>query len=564
MRILLLVHGFNSLSQRLHVELSERAHEVSVEYDINDSVTREAVELFQPDLVVAPFLKRAIPAEVWRTRLCFVVHPGPPGDQGPSALDWAILDRETRWGVTVLQAEAEMDAGPVWAWREFPLRDATKSSLYRHEVTDAAVACVLEAIDRVESGKGPLVAALRRGRRRPPVRRDDRAVDWRRDDTATVLRKMRSAQGMPGLRDTVLDREVLLFDPRPAPGHDGPPGELLATSGPAICRATIDGAVWIGHARDPAIERSFKLPATRVLADLVSGLPEVPVDSALGYREIRYREFGRVGFLSFDFYNGAMGTEQCRRLLDALNRALSARTRVLVLDGGSDYWSNGIHLNLIEAAASPADESWANINAMDDLAETLIRCTDKLTVAAVGENAGAGGVFLALASDRVWLREGTILTPHYKDMGNLYGSEFWTYLLPRRAGEDNARRIVEQRLPMGAAEACRLGLADRRFTVARRDFRDAVLMEAACLADGTGYLDALDTKAYRRTRDEIAKPLADYRCEELDRMRTNFYGFDPSYHVARYNFVRKIPKSRTPVTLARHRVGYPVERRRAS
>ena len=36
-------------------------------------------------------------------------------------------------------------------------------------------------------------------------------------------------------------------------------------------------------------------------------------------------------------------------------------------------------------------------------------------------------------------------------------------------------------------------------------------------------------------------------------MRLNFYGFDPSYHVARYNFVRKIPKSRTPVTIARHR-----------
>jgi len=36
-------------------------------------------------------------------------------------------------------------------------------------------------------------------------------------------------------------------------------------------------------------------------------------------------------------------------------------------------------------------------------------------------------------------------------------------------------------------------------------------------------------------------------------MKRNFYGFDPSYHVARYNFIRKIPKSRTPLTLAAHR-----------
>jgi putative two-component system hydrogenase maturation factor HypX/HoxX len=36
-------------------------------------------------------------------------------------------------------------------------------------------------------------------------------------------------------------------------------------------------------------------------------------------------------------------------------------------------------------------------------------------------------------------------------------------------------------------------------------------------------------------------------------MRLNFYGFDPSYHVARYNFVCKVPKSRTPFHLAGHR-----------
>ena len=56
-RILLLCHSFNSLTQRLHVELRERGHEVAVEFDIHDSITEEAVVLFQPDLVIAPFLK---------------------------------------------------------------------------------------------------------------------------------------------------------------------------------------------------------------------------------------------------------------------------------------------------------------------------------------------------------------------------------------------------------------------------------------------------------------------------------------------------------------------------
>jgi putative two-component system hydrogenase maturation factor HypX/HoxX len=34
------------------------------------------------------------------------------------------------------------------------------------------------------------------------------------------------------------------------------------------------------------------------------------------YRDISYRESGAVGYLQFEFYNGAMSTDQCRRLQD--------------------------------------------------------------------------------------------------------------------------------------------------------------------------------------------------------------------------------------------------------
>ena len=37
-------------------------------------------------------------------------------------------------------------------------------------------------------------------------------------------------------------------------------------------------------------------------------------------------------------------------------------------------------------------------------------------------------------------------------------------------------------------------------------------------------------------------------------MKLNFFGFDSSYHVARFNFVHKVPRSRTPLHLAPHRV----------
>ena len=43
LRILLLCHSFNSLSQRLFCELRALGHEVSVELDIADRVTEEAI-----------------------------------------------------------------------------------------------------------------------------------------------------------------------------------------------------------------------------------------------------------------------------------------------------------------------------------------------------------------------------------------------------------------------------------------------------------------------------------------------------------------------------------------
>src|SRR5580658_7036617 len=199
MRILLLAHAFNSLSQRLYVELAEDGHELSVELDIHDRVTIEAVELFKPELILAPFLKRAIPAEIWQRLLCLVVHPGPPGDRGPSALDWAILKGADCWGVTVLQAQAEFDSGPVWGSAAFPMRSTRKSSLYRNEVTEGAVGAVRAALARVACGAGPLRDAIHGKEHgwQPALGQGERKIDWVRDDTATVLRKIHSADGFP-------------------------------------------------------------------------------------------------------------------------------------------------------------------------------------------------------------------------------------------------------------------------------------------------------------------------------------------------------------------------------
>ncbi len=488
MRILLLTHAFNSLTQRLFVALREGGHAMSVEFDINDGVTEEAVAMFRPDVVIAPFLKRAIPESVWRRSVCLVVHPGIVGDRGPSALDWAILDGEREWGVTVLQADAEMDAGPVWEAFGFPMRIASKSSLYRNEVSEAAERAVLAAIHRIAAGAvrpEPLdpVRPEARGRFRAAMKQAERAIDWRADGTGLVLRKIHSGDGRPGVRDTLLGLPVWLYDAHADDRVTGEPGAVVGRREGAVCVATVDGAVWIGHARRRDDTRStFKLPAARVLGDRLDGVPELPAHDGATWRDIWYEERGGVGALHFPFYNGAMSARQCERLRAAYAAARRRETRVIVLFGGRDFWSNGMHLGAIEAADSPADESWRTINAIDDLVHDVIVTDDHITIAAMQGNAGAGGVFMALAADRVVARGGIVLNPHYKGMGNLYGSEYWTYLLPRRAGAGNAEAVTQARLPMGVAEAGRLGLVDERLAGTAAEFRGQVMERARALA----------------------------------------------------------------------------------
>ena len=192
---------------------------------------------------------------------------------------------------------------------------------------------------------------------------------------------------------------------------------------------------------------------------------------------------------------------------------------------------------------------------MDDLvARDRRRPTGQLTVAALQGNAGAGGVFLALAADRVWARDGVVLNPHYKGMGNLYGSEYWTYLLPRRVGAGaGARRSRSAGCRMGVRRGGGAGPRSTRHFGARPG---GVPGRGRGAGAGAGRRPGLRRRARGRSAraraaDEAPSRWQRYRAEELERMKLNFYGFDPSYHVARYHFVHKVPRSRTPLWLAR-------------
>jgi putative two-component system hydrogenase maturation factor HypX/HoxX len=594
MKILLVSHAYNCLCQRLHIELAQLGHDVSIEFDINDDVCIDAVECFQPDLIIAPFLKRAIPDQVWQNHLCWIVHPGIIGDRGPSSLDWAILNQEKSWGVTILQANEIMDGGDIWATEHFAMRIASKSSLYRQEVTSATVKAIRKALSNLaDKNFKPTPLADHNlpdnAKWRCLMKQSDRAIDWQQDDSETILRKINSSDGNPGLLTKLLnselkDREVYLYNAAIDHALSGQPGHVIAQKNNAIAIATIDSAIWVSHLSEKLIDnnsdmssdtssastaalslkkiRSLKLPAALLLNESLAEI-ELQCAGASAYKEVWHHiqalntapKEQKIAYLYFNFYNGAMSTSQCQTLLSEYQQLAKSDVDVIILMGGNDFFSNGIHLNVIEQSDSAADESWRNINAMNDVCQAIIETTDKLTVAAINGNVGAGGVFLALSCDLVAANEEVVLNPHYKSMGNLFGSEYWTYTLPERIGLEEANKIMENRLPVGAIQARELGLID--FTFTKELFLAELIKTVKNIISNDEFSEFLHAKLHKRQQDESQKPLSEYRTEELAKMKLNFYGFDPSYHVARYHFVYKLAKARTPSYLAKHRqAGY--------
>ena len=277
LRVLFLVSAHNSLSQSAYIALTELGHDVSVEV-VHSGEVKAAVARQRPELIVCPMLKKSIPELIWENHRCLVVHPGPKGDRGPSSLDWAIELGMSEWGVTVLEANGELDAGDVWATRTFAMRDAGKSSLYRHEVRRATVGALVQALTKIARGEfsaealhagDPTVV----GRARPAMRQVDRALDWSADGMSTLVRRIHAADGHPGVLDLIAGGEFQVFGAHPERSLRGEPGAIIAQRH--------GGAVWITHLRrrDEDERPSCKLPATRALtlAGREVDAPEVPV-----------------------------------------------------------------------------------------------------------------------------------------------------------------------------------------------------------------------------------------------------------------------------------------------
>ncbi|MCH9812492.1 MAG: hydrogenase [Epsilonproteobacteria bacterium] len=538
MRIALLCSAFNSLSQSLFCALKDRGDEVGVVFAIEERQMRSEIEAFNPEMIIAPFLKHYLPASIYEKTPTYIFHPGPRGDRGAHALEYALRSETKQWGAVLLKANSDYDGGDIYAKATLEARETYKASLYRQEVTNALLGMLghffsnVKANDYIAQVMNPLHL---------PVTQEVRRIDWHRDKTQTIIDKVFCADSDPGVLDEILGVECYLFGAHREDKLRGSPKEVVAKRDGAICLGTIDGAVWITHLK---AKDSFKLPATYLLKERLAGVKEqrLPLIFDKSYEtfyEISSEWRGDVVYLCFNFHNGAMHSEQCVRLKYAIEY-LKNTCKVLVLVGGMDFFSNGIHLNILEDSQKQGEDGWSNINAMNDLIETILFTDEIVTVASLARNAGAGGVFMALACDHVVAKEGVVLNPHYKSLG-LSGSEYHSYTLPKRVGDEMAFTLLEEALPISVEKAKKIGMIDAVYDhacyYAKLDSFCQSVYSDDFIWEKQEYLEN------ERERIEVLKE------RELTKMYPEFWDEKSDFHHLRKAFVYKTCATETPQRL---------------
>lgn len=547
LRIILLSSAFNGLTQRVWLTLKEAGYYVSFLLFTKEEEIIDSIESANPDIVICPFLKDRVPEVLWKNdrRPIIIIHPGIIGDRGASSLDWAILRNLNTWGVTALQAVEEMDAGPIWASHEFDKPALIrKSELYNNFVSDAAIKCIFEVIDKFIKKVKPIPLDYNnkniKGRLEPNMKQADRHFEWT-TPARDILNIVNSAEGIPGVLAEIEGEKFYIYDVY-LDHREGKAGKLLARREDAVLIGTGEKSLWIGSLKRALKDQSsFKLPAVQVLKekannleDLTRSLHEI-VFSKDEYSTIHYSQKGKIGELTFNFYNGAMSTIQCKRMIKALQFAKEQDTNVLLIRGGYNAFSNGVHLNTIEAAENPAKEAWDNIHAIDDVCLELLD-SKQWVIAGITGSAGAGGVMLAITADYVCARDGIILNPHYATMG-LYGSEYWTYTLPKRVGNLQAKKLIEECLPVSVTKALEIGLID---SIGPRDINDF-----------SDWLWAQAIQAMELNKKEMKKPFdsekaAECRMKELKEMKEDMLHDRNSFSIKRNCFVLKKRACKTP------------------
>jgi len=234
-----------------------------------------AYEALKPDLNVMAFVTDILAEQVLYTPKLGTIQYHPsilPRHRGASAMNWAVIQGETKTGLTVFWPDKGIDTGPVLLQKEVEVGpDETMGGLYFQKLFPMGVDAMAEAVALVEAGKAPELGQDESQATYEPICKDEHAgIDWSKP-AAEVYNLIRGCNPQPGAHTTLRGEPLKIFDCKaefePVQGN---PGEIVDLSDDAI-RVALDGGSLIVQRVQPKGSAKVKAPEFITTAGLKLG-----------------------------------------------------------------------------------------------------------------------------------------------------------------------------------------------------------------------------------------------------------------------------------------------------
>ncbi len=208
----------------------------------------------KPDLVVLAFVTDIIPAKLLTVpslgTICY--HPSLlPRHRGASAINWAIIQGDTRTGLTVFWADKGIDTGPILLQKEVEIGPTdTTGSLYFNRLFPRGVDAMVEAVQLIKNGEAPRIPQDdSKATYEPPC--DDRvaAVDFAKP-IEDVYNLVRGCDPQPGAYTVFKGKKVRFYDSSiHSRSGEKIPGEIVAIEEKGLILGLKGGMIKIGKLR---------------------------------------------------------------------------------------------------------------------------------------------------------------------------------------------------------------------------------------------------------------------------------------------------------------------------
>ena len=169
-----------------------------------------------PDLGVMAFVTDIVPQSILDCPRLGTIQYHPsllPRHRGRSAINWAIINGDTRTGITILWPDAGIDTGPILLQKEADISlNDTVGSLYYNKLFPLGVEAVMESIDLIYRGEAPRISQDEsQATYERPCREKDAIIDWAQP-VVKVYNLIRGTNPQPGASTSLRGQKLKIFE----------------------------------------------------------------------------------------------------------------------------------------------------------------------------------------------------------------------------------------------------------------------------------------------------------------------------------------------------------------